>query len=152
MENQLKLGVSLFSAKDIPTVERTDSRATVFGFNWSKFFAMKGIEATDVWTNTEAQSLKTARLFPLAEDENSWNDLLWLQEEDASRLESWRNRKRYSIEDFCRLRDLQAAQSKMRSVTTAAILESIGDFSGPLFPYLRRSCAGKSGKTIIAFQ
>lgn len=144
---ELKLGRSLFSAMDIPVLECSHPRATVFGLNWSEFFSRKDIEAKDVWPrDIEVRSLMTARLFPLTEDVDSWKDLLWLQDINGitvSRLGSWRNSKRYSMEDFRQLYDPVAALRNLRLISTSAVLKTISSWSGSLAPYFRRACAGK---------
>lgn len=142
---EIKLGRSLFSAVDIPILECSHPRATVFGMDWSGFFLRKGIEPKDVWApDIGVHSLMTARLFPLTKDVNSWKDLLWLQDIDGvteSRLESWRNSKRYSMEDFYQLCDPEAALRNLRLINTTAILGSISRWPGSLAPYFRRACA-----------
>ena len=137
---------SLFSATDIPVLEYSHSRATVFGLNWSTFFTLKGIEPKDVWTSDiGAHSLMTARLFPLAVDVDSWRDLLWLQDIEGatvSRLESWRLSKRYSMDDFNRLSDPVAALHNLRMINSSVFLKSIPRWPGSLSTYFRRACAG----------
>ena len=147
VEKESRLGRSIFSATDIPALENSHSRATVFGLNWSTYFMLKGIEPKDIWTSDSvSDSLMTARLFPLALDANSWRDLLWLQDIEgvtASRLDSWRQSKRYSIDDFRRLCDPVAALHNLRWINTSVILQSISHWPGALAPYFRRACAGK---------
>lgn len=147
VEKELRLGRSLFSATDIPVLEYSHSRATIFGLNWSTYFMLKGIEPEDIWTSDGvAHSLMTARLFPLALDANSWRDLLWLQDikgSTDSRLESWRQSKRYSIDDFRRLSDPVAALQNLRWLNSSVILQSISHWPGALAPYFHRACAGK---------
>ena len=146
LEKELKLGRSLFSATDIPVLEYSHSRATIFGLNWSTFFTLKGIEPKDVWTSDiGAHSLMTARLFPLAVDVDSWRDLLWLQDIEGatvSRLESWRQSKRYSMDDFNRLSDPVAALHNLRMINSSVFLKSIPRWPGSLSTYFRRACAG----------
>lgn len=140
------MGRSLFSSIDIPALKCDHPLATVFGLNWSTFFALKGIVPEDIWaSDIKVCSLKSARLFPLAEDEESWGDFLWLQQLDGnlSRLSSWRNRKRYSMEDFHYLRDPLGAYRNIRSLGVKALLQAIPMWSGSLMPFLRRACAGE---------
>ncbi len=147
VEKESRLGRSLFSATDIPVLEYSHSRATIFGLNWSTYFILKGIEPKDIWTSDSVvHSLMNARLFPLALDANSWSDLLWLQdikESTDSRLESWRQSKRYSIDDFHRLSDPVAALHNLRWLNSSVILQSISHWPGALAPYFRRACSGK---------
>lgn len=148
IDNESKMGRSLFSAMDVPYLERKNPGATVFGLSWSNFLALKGIEPTDLWESEDGsgtQSLLSARLFPLAEDMQSWQDLLWLQElkQSSTGLESWRNRKRYSIEEFLKFCDPSTSLRNLRSITTAAILKTLPQWKGSYIPYIRRACAGK---------
>ena len=150
---ECKMGRSLFSAADIPILDFSHPGATVFGWSWSRFFAIKGIEPSDLWASGDgAKCLMTARLFPLAGDASSWKDLLWLQEFDGnlpSRLESWRNSRRFSIEAFQQLHDPVAALRNLRATCTAAILQAIPSWAGSLAPYLRRSCAGNKMQQVL---
>ncbi len=141
------MGRSLFSGADIPVLEYNHSRATVFGVSWSRFFALKSIVPSDIWApDVEVKCLMTARLFPLAECPSTWRDLLWVQELDGvlspSRLESWRNRRRFSIQDFLHLYHPMTALRNLRATTTSAILRAIPRWPLSFAPYLRRACAG----------
>ena len=147
VEKESRLGRAIFSAADIPVLEYSHSSATIFGLNWSTFFTLKRIEPKDVWASDSGpHSLMTARLFPLALDVNSWRDLLWLQDIEAStvsRLESWRQNKRYSIDDFRRLCDPVTALYNLRSINSSVVVQSISRWPGSLAPFFHRACVGK---------
>ncbi|KAI9560787.1 hypothetical protein GHT06_011739 [Daphnia sinensis] len=84
---------------------------------------------------------------------NCWKDLLWLQDIDGvteSRLESWRNSKRYSMEDFHQLCDPQASLHNLRLINTTAILGGISRWPGSLAPYFRRACAEKWSDSLLS--
>lgn len=142
---ETKMGRSIFSAVDIPFLEHNHPHATIFGLNWSSYFALKRIEPEDVWeSDVGTRSLMTARLFPLAEDASSWEDLLWLQEltGPSPRLESWRNRKKYSMNDFLDLYDPLTALQNLKEINIAAILKQLPRSPGSFLPYIKRACEG----------
>lgn len=146
------MGISIFSAVDIPFLERNHPHATIFGLDWSSYFALKMISPEDIWEpNIKIQSLLTARLFPLAEDASGWEDLLWLQElnEPSPRVESWRKRKRYSIEDFLELYDPLTALQNLKAINIAVLLQALPRWPGSFIPYIKRACEGSKHVIIM---
>ena len=151
MDKQLKMGVSLFSAVDIPTLPIEHPEATIFGFKWVDYMSLKGIQTNDLWGENEpCKSLMTAKMFPIAEDMTSWRNLLWLQvifsdigqTQEPSRLRSWRNSQRFSMHDWILLRDPLASLRQMRSAAALALTQSLPQWQSSLQPYFRRACAG----------
>jgi len=147
-ENELKEGRAVFSASDIPLLDRNHPLATVFGISWDRYLVLKGILPDDLW-DSGSQSLLTAKLYPLTEDLTSWRNFLWLQDLSNSlnsihRLESWRISKRYSMADFIELNDPIAALRQRRQISSLSVCQSISEWQGSLIPYLQRACTGKS--------
>ena len=145
MDQQLQQGVDLFSAVDVPNLEFGHPKATIFGVDWNTYFTGKGIQADDLWPgNLPIKSLKTAKLFPIAQDITGWKDLLWLQDPSTRiRLNSWRSSIRYSMDDFIRLAQPADALKNMRSTAAVSLAKSVHQWPSSLIPYFQRACAGK---------
>jgi len=103
IDQEAQLGIAMFSATDLPMLERFHPKATYFGLDWQSYLSLKNIQVQDIWPKEDCpQTLMNAKLFPLVEDIIGWYNLLWLQDVSdspsiSSRLESWRCQKRYSM-------------------------------------------------------